>query len=628
MPDLLNIGLTALLSQQRALSTTSNNIANASTPGYSRQRVEFAERPPEDIGREFIGRGVEIADIRRLTDEAATLQLRSAASGSGRAGAFVELAEVVNSLVADTESGLPATLQSFVNSLHDVANDPLSTSSRQSLLSEARSLAARFGAMDRRMAEVSAEVRTRMTEATARISDLGAQIAAVNREITSFDQSGGQSAPSDLLDQRDRLLDELASLVSVDTAVQRDGALNVYIGTGQVLVLGGAAATLAMSSGNVDPEQPQIVIRGIGPDVNVTQFLSGGKLGGAIDFYREVLAPARSELGRITVGLASVVNTAHRAGMDAEGQLGGDFFAVAGPQAFSAAANAGTGAVAVTITNVAALEPTNYSLLFNGASYSLQRTDNGAVVPLTGAGTVASPFVANGISIVVSGTPAAGDQFLLKPVEQAGGTLRALVVRAADVAAAAPTRTSAALANVGTGTISAGTVVDAANPNLLTTATLQFLTPTTYSINGAGSFAYTPGADIDVNGTRVQIVGAPAVGDQFVIEANFGGVGDNRAVQTMIARLGQSVFSGAISLQDAAAGLVTSVGARTAEAGNESEVQSFMLNQGRDRLESVRGVNLDEEAANMLRHQQLYEAAAQTMAVARTLFDTLLLVLR
>lgn len=625
MTDVLNIGLSALIAQQRALTTTSNNIANASTPGYSRQRVELVERQMDRLGPGYVGTGVRVADIRRLTDESMLGQLRTAAAGFGRANAFAELADGVNSLFADSATGLPATLQSFVNALQDLSNDPLSTSSRQALISESRSLVARFGAMDQRLTEIADEVRSRMSASTQKINSLGADIAAINRQINAV--GVGRASPSELLDQRDRLLEELSSLVNVNTAVQSDGQMNVFIGTGQVLVIGSDSATLAVTPGTLDPTQPQVVLRGIGPDVNITQFLAGGELGGAIDFSREMLGPARSELGRIAVGLTSVANAVHRGGMDAEGDLGGDFFAVDGPRVYDNAANTGSGSLAVTISNVAALEPTSYQLFFDGTNYLLQRADNGAVVPLTGTGSLANPLTANGISIVVSGTPAASDQYLIKPLEHAAGTLRSLVTRAADIAAAAPTRTSAALANTGNGTISAGAIVDAADPNLLATATIQFLTPTTYSINGAGSFAYTPGANIDVNGTRVQLGGAPAAGDQFVIQANTGGTGDNRNAQALIARLGQSVFAGDISLQDAAAGLVTNVGARTAEATNQRDVQQFMFEENRDRLESVRGVNLDEEAANMVRFQQLYQAAAQTMAIANSLFNTLLGVL-
>ncbi len=624
MADILNIGLSALLAQQRALTTTANNVANASTPGYSRQRVELSERAAERLGVGFVGTGVDVAATRRLTDGILAEQVRTAAGGFYRADAFVSLAGSLDDLLAGTETGLTATLQAFANALQDVANDPSSTSSRQALLSEARNLVARFEAMDQRLAELANEVRTRMTQSAGRITALGADLAEINRQLIAAGTAAGRPGPSDLLDKRDRLLEELAKLVHVTASEQRDGTTSVFIGTGQVLVIGGESAKVEVTPGTADPLEPQVVIRGIGPAVNVTQFITGGELGGVIDFNREMLAPARSELGRIAVGLVATVNAVHRSGMDAEGQLGGDFFSIGAPQTFAAAGNTGSGSLTVTITGVAALEPTSYRLTFDGTAYTLQRVDNGAVVPMSGAGTGASPFVANGISIVVAGTPAAGDQFYVKPLEHAAGTVSLLVTRPADVAAAAPTRTIAALANTGTASISAGQVVDATNPNLLATSTIAFVNATTYTINGGPPLAYTPGANIDVNGTRVQITGTPAAGDQFVIQANTGGTGDNRNIQTLIDRFHGSVFNGEISLQDAAAGMITSVGSRTAEATNQRDVQQLVFRQNQDRLESVRGVNLDEEAADMLKFEQLYQAAARVMQVSDSLFQTLM----
>jgi flagellar hook-associated protein 1 FlgK len=624
MADLLNIGLSALLAQQRALTTTANNIANASTPGYSRQRVELNERTSERLGSDFVGTGVDVALTRRMSDGILAEQLRSAAGSFHRAEAFVALAGSLDDMLAGTETGLTATMQAFANTLQDVANDPSSTASRQALLSEARNLVARFDAMDQRLTEIADEVGTRMTAATNEITSIGADLAEVNRQLLAAGTASGRSGPSDLLDQRDRLLEKLAGLVQVTAAEQRDGTTSVFIGTGQVLVLGTNSAQLAVTPGTSDPLQPEVVIRGIGPDVNVTQFLTGGELGGVLDFSREMLAPTRSELGRIAVGLVSTVNAVHRNGMDAEGQLGTDFFSIGAPQTFAAAGNTGTGALAVTVTGVAALEPTNYRLSFDGTSYTLQRADNGAVVPMTGAGTALSPFVADGISLVISGAPAAGDQFFVKPLEHVAGTLELMVTRPSDVAAAAPTRTSAALANTGSAAVSAGQIVDVTHPSLLATSTIAFVNATTYTINGGGAFAYTPGADIDINGTRIQISGTPAAGDQFVIASNVGGTGDNRNMQELIDRFHRSVFDGEISLQDATAGLITTVGSRTAEVTNQRDMQELLLGQNRDRLESVRGVNLDEEAADMLKFEQLYQAAARMMSVADSLFQTLL----
>src|SRR5262249_35099420 len=205
---------------------------------------------------------------------------------------------------------------------------------------------------------------------------------------------------------------------------------------------------------------------------------------------------------------------------------------------------------------------------------------------------------------------------------------KVLVTTPGDIAAAAPTRTSADLDNTGTGAISAGSVIDVTNPNLLTTATIQFINATTYSINGAGAFAYTPGGNIDINGTRVQITGAPAAGDVFSIQSNAGGSGDNRNALAMLAQLAGNVFNGNVTLKTAASTMLADVGAKTAAATSQQSAQSTVLQQTQQRLDSLRGVNLDEEAANMLRYQQLYQAAAQTISVAGTLFSTLLAALQ
>ena len=265
---------------------------------------------------------------------------------------------------------------------------------------------------------------------------------------------------------------------------------------------------------------------------------------------------------------------------------------------------------------------------YNGATYTLQRTDTGAVVPMTGTGTAGNPFVANGISIVVSGTPAAGDQFLIKPLDQALGSLKVLVTTPGDIAAAAPTRTSADLAQHRQRSDFRRQRDRRDEPNLLATATIQFSSPTTYSINGAGAFAYTPGGNIDINGTRVQITGAPAQGDVFVIESNTGGSGDNRNALAMLDKLAGNVFNGNVTLKVASSTILADIGAKTAAAKSQQSAQSTVLQQSQQRLDSLRGVNLDEEAANMLRFQQLYQAAAQTISVAGTLFSTLLAALQ
>jgi flagellar hook-associated protein 1 FlgK len=576
------------------------------------------------VGPNFVGTGVKTDLNRRITDDLMLAQVRTSMAGSKRADAFADLATSLDDLLGSGDTGLNAALQSFSDALQAVSNDPSSTSARQTLLTAAQTTVAHFTSLGQRLDSISGDIRSRISDAADQISTIGSSIADINKQILA----AGANAPPDLLDKRDQLLEDLSGLVQVSVAQQSDGTDAVFIGSGQALVLGTTSSKLVMLNGNLDPADPQLVLRGAGPDVTVTQFLSGGSLGGLLDFSREMLAPTRAQIGRIAVGLADAVNTAHKNGLDLDGQLGGNFFSVGAPQTFSAGTNLGSGSIAVTISGVAALQATDYQLTFDGAAYTLQRADNGAVVTMTGAGTVANPFVADGLSIVVSGAPAAGDQFLLKPLDQAVGSLKLLITNGSDVAAAAPTRTSASLSNTGTGTISAGSVIDVTNPNLLATSTIQFINATTYSINGAGAFAYTPGANIDVNGSRVQINGTPDAGDQFVIQANTSGAGDNRNVLAMIDKLDSAVFNGNTTLKTAASSLLADVGSRTAAATSQQSAQGTVLQQSQQRLDSLRGVNLDEEAANMLRYQQLYQAAAQTISVAQTLFSTLMAALQ
>jgi len=363
--------------------------------------------------------------------------------------------------------------------------------------------------------------------------------------------------------------------------------------------------------------------------VRITSFLSGGIVGGLLDFQREMLDPARNELGRFAVTLTEAFNAQHVAGMDLNGQLGTDFFAVGGPRVFPAQTNGGGATITATIEDTNGLAATGYRLLFDGTSYLLTRADTGAAVPLTGTGTAADPLRADGIALVVAGAPAAGDLFQIEPLSEAVSGFEVLITDTDAVAAAAPIRTRLDPANLGDGAISAGEVVDVTDPALLTTATIQFLTANTYSINGAGSFAYTPGGDITINGARFQISGSPQAGDQFIVEANTGGVGDNRNA-LLLAQVGdlKVLDGGTTSLSQAVNRVVTRVGAQTLQSSNTRDAQNVLKEQAMEALQAESGVNLDEEAADLLRFEQSYQAAAQVVAVADTLFQSLLAAIR
>lgn len=625
MADLLSTGLSGLLAFQRALDTTSHNISNVNTAGYSRQRVDLGTRAAQPYGNGWLGQGVIAQTTRRVYDDFIAQQARTTSSSFQHLDVMASQTERLNNMFGAATNGLSATLQNFVNAFQGVANAPTSTAARQVLLSEAGTLQQRLQYFDSRLADMDAEANQRLTGELAEINSLAQSIAHLNNEIASgFARAGGQP-PNDLMDQRDRLLDELATKVSVSAVKQDGGEVNVFIGNGQPLVLGITASQLTTVQDDFDPTQLGIALRGQSGTIDITRSISGGVVGGLLDFRREQLNPAHNALGRIGVALADIVNSQHHEGMDLHGELGGDFFALGGVDVLASSANGGSGSVSVTRGDIGGLTERDYVLQRTGGGWALRDSQTGASATMTGSGTAADPFVADGLEIVVGGAANVGDEFLIRPTRAAIGGLEVLISDPSDIAAAAPIRSAVNPANTGSGAISAGEVLDASNPQLRSPVTIEFLTPTTYAINGAGSFPYTPGGNIDVNDWRVQISGAPAVGDRFTVGDNSSGAGDNRNALLLADALRRPVLNnGTASLSDGVGQFVSGIGVATRQAQTNRDAQGAVHEENVAALDSVSGVNLDEEAANLLKYQQAYQAAAQLIRVADTLFQTLL----
>ncbi len=624
MADFLATGVSGLLAFQRALDTTSHNIANVNTPGYSRQIAEFNTRQPESFGNGWMGNGVDVTTIKRMYDDFMATQARSSSSSFSQLDTYAAQVQRINNLFGDSATGLTASLQNFTNALQSVASNPTSIPARQTLLSQAQALVNRLQSYESSLKSLDAQVNTKLETEASSITSLAQSIAKLNDEISSGYARTGQP-PNDLLDQRDRLLDELATHVNVSVVKQGDNSVNVFVGNGQPLVVGRTATTLVAVPDSFDPTRKVIAMKTAAATVDVSGSLTGGTLGGTIDFRQQVLEPARNALGRISIGLAEVVNDQHAAGIDLSGALGGDFFAVGAVTVQSSSLNAGSASLAVTRTGAGALTNANYLMTYTASGWTAQRADTGAAVPLTGTGTALDPFIADGLSIVVSGAPQVGDKLKILPTGAAVAGLKVLVTDPADVAAAAPMVAASALANTGTATISSGEVLDATNAQLRSPVTIQFLTSNTYSVNGAGSFAYTSGGNIDVNGWRVQVSGAPAVGDTFTVKDNTSGAGDNRNALRMADILNQPVFSGGTTSLNAAVGqFVGDIGVKTNQAQVGRDAQKVVRDENSAALQSLSGVNLDEEAANLVRFQQAYQAMAQVIGVADKMFQTLL----
>ena len=624
MPDMMNAGVSGLLAMQRALDITSHNIANAQTPGYSRQRVELAATQPVSSGDGFVGRGVAVTTIQRAYDDLIANQQQSASSSYSRLDTFATRAQTLSNLFADSTTGLSASLQKFTNALQGVSNAPTSTSARQVLLSEADGLRQRLQTYDNRLSEIGNEVNASIKSEAITISNLSAGIAQLNQQIVNAQNSIGQP-PNDLLDARDRKITELARHVSVSVTKQSDGSANVFIGKGQPLVLGANGASIVATADRYDPTRMTLSYQAGNTSNDLGDTLSGGSLGGLLDFRNTLLEPSRNQIGQIAVGLTTAVNAQHREGMDLSGNLGGDLFGIGAARVLTSSANAGASTVAAVRTSASALTSADYILQYTGSAWTLQRADTGAAVTMSGAGTALSPFTADGLSLVVSGTPVTGDSFKVQPTATAVAGLSVLITDVSKVAAAAPIRTGVVTGNSGTAKISAGEVIDVTVPHLRDPVTLTFIDATHYSINGVGSNLVGAGNSIYYNGWKVSFTGTPTAGDAFTVSSNTGGVGDNRNALAISAALNTGLLSGGTeSLPGSVTRVVGAVGVATSQAQNGRDAQKLILDQTNSEKDGISGVNLDEEASNMMRYQQAYQASAQIIKMTQTLFETLL----
>ncbi len=625
MADLLSTGVSGLLAFQRALNTTSHNISNVSTDGYSRQRVLIGTRPAQGYGNGYVGQGANVRTTQRVYDDFVAAQTRSTSSSLEHLDVYASNAERLNNMFGDSANGLSPTLQRFVNAFQAVANAPTSIPARQVLLSEANTLQQRLQFFNSRLDEIGNEINSRIRGEVAEVNSIAQGIARLNNEITTGIARTGGQPPNDLLDQRDRLLDELSQKISVNAVRQDGGTVNVFVGSGQPLVLGADVNQLTTMQDPFDSTRLTIALETPGSSVDISRNVSGGALGGLLDFRSEQLDPAHNALGRIAVALSDIVNAQHHEGIDLSGALGGDFFAVGGAAVSDNGLNTGTGTVTATRADVGALTGRDYILEMTGSGWQLRDSLTGAAAPMTGTGTAADPFVVDGLEIEVGGTADVGDTFLIRPTRGAITNMSVLISDPARVAAAAPIRTAANTGNSGSGTISAGEVLDSSNAQLRAPVTIQFLTASTYSINGAGSFAYAGGGNIDVNGWRVQISGSPAVGDSFTVSDNTSGTGDNRNALLLADALKAPVLNGGTtSLGSAVGEFVGGIGVATRQAQVNRDAQNVVYEESLATKEAVSGVNLDEEAANLLKYQQAYQAAAQLIRVADTMFQTLL----
>ena len=666
MASLISIGLAGLSASQTALATTGNNIANVDTAVYSRQSVVQKSASAEFIGVGYVGNGTTVADVRRIYSEYLNTQLRTSTGLDAEAQTYLTQINQTDALLADSTTGISSVLGSFFEALQTAAENPTDASARALLLTNASGLAERFSSVYSQLADQNTYINSQLSSMAEQVNQLASSIANYNQAIVQASASG--ATPNDLLDARDQALVDLSELIGVTVVMEGNNA-NVFIGSGQPLVMGNTASTLTAEPSTTDPTRLNLMLTSGYSSVDVTSVVSGGSISGLVRYREEVLDPTLNELGRLALVIADQVNSQLGQGIDLNGDFGTSLFSdinsalAASQRSLAQAGNsAGSGNLSVYIEDSSKLSTSDYEVTFSSATgYSVRRLSDGADLGSYDLSDDPAPVI-DGFSLAMeAGTVAAGDKFTIIPTRTAAGSIGVVMTDASKLAFAAPLVATSSSGNYGTGSISSvalasGSALDIydAAANADTQASIQNAMPvklvfdaasgsaqgyTLYDVQGnaLGTGSIVPGQSNTVTVSiaanppsvpsafefELAISGSPAAGDSFTVAFNADSDSDNRNALALLDLQTASTI-GKHSITSTYSQLIETVGAKASQAALDASATSTILSQATANRESVSGVNLDEEAANLIKFQQYYTAAAQVIKAAQQMFDTII----
>ncbi|WP_321844078.1 flagellar hook-associated protein FlgK [Paraburkholderia bannensis] len=668
MSNIFSIGLSGLQAAQIGIATAGENISNSSTAGYNVESAVYSEANGQATSSGYLGGGVNTATVQRAYSQYITTALNNAQSSNSSLTASYTLATSLANLVGSPTSGISSSITSFFTGMQNVSNSPSSSSVRQTALSDAQTLADQINAAGEQYDSLRQSVNTQLTNAVSQINTYSQQIAQLNTQIATASASG--QSPNQLLDQRDLAVSNLSQLVGVQV-VQNSSGYSVFLGNGQPLVVSGQNYNLTTQASDTNPSELTVAWQGLPGSTSSPQSLSsaaltGGTVGGLVSFMQNTLDPAESQLGAIATSFAAQVNGQNSLGLTLSGSAGGNLFNVGSPVVTGNRNNTGSATVAATLTNAVSPPTDNYTLSYSstaGGTWTLTDSSTNTVVGTTTTQpSSTNPFTAAGLSITSSGTMADGDSYAIQPT---AGALDSFSVATSDpsaIAAAAPVLVAGATGNAGTANItsssvSAGYTVSSTTTTLTYTAatsgtggTLSGFppnstvsvtvpgssTPTTYTIDAAGdtpvsydpstgaTFTITSSTAGDTNNVSFTMSGTPSTGDTFTIGKNTSGTQDGRNALALANLTSGTSFTDSQTLTNAYSNYVNAIGNTAAQLKASSTSQTSLVSQLTSQQQSVQGVNLDEEAANLLKYQQLYQANSKVIQTAASLFQTLI----
>lgn len=648
----MNVGVSALIANQQALTTTGHNIANVNSAAYSRQTIATKALVGQNMGTGYVGKGVQVATIMRNYNELLGKQSNAANAASAADAIRYQSLVQMQDVYSGGDSSLGAAINSMMNAFADVEAAPADGTARNVVLTRMSELTARFRAASATLQEMDYATNQQVTNNVTLVNNLAGQVASLNTQIARALASGHQ--PNDLLDARDQIIREINQYVQTTQVDADSGAINLFVGGSQALVLGSSTGQLSVAETAEYPGSGKLSLYFSQPNgerVELTaNMVGGGEIAGLLKFNNDDLVTGRNLLGRMALSIGTELNQQNKLGLTLSGNFGTDLFKlttsttgwsnIAGYDAGNAAQSA-----QAAVTDTHALVASDYRIQFNGAGGAqLVRLSDGKLTDLNVDPATGIDQTVDGLQFTVPGavTNAAqkGQSILFQPFSKAADEIQPLVHNAADLAVSNAVTANITSSNAGTLQLSSLRATDltgipAQNAPVRITFdgagnySYQTYDPATSSWSTASAAAtYTSGQAIQINGWNITLTGTPGSGDSVDV-GNAKDLGDGYKLNAgnasaFLALRDAAIFDNGTSLSDGFSSAMAVIGTRTQSAKYAAELSETVANNLNADRTAVSGVNLDEEAARLLQYQQAYQASAKIISTAQSLFDSVL----
>jgi flagellar hook-associated protein 1 FlgK len=663
--SLYQSGVSGLLAAQQQLATTGHNISNVNTEGYTRQRADQSASLGLNNGNNYIGGGTYIQDITRLYDQFSHKEQVMNQSNLSNADSLNARLTQLDQVMSTSGQAVVGSLDQFYQAVNGVADNPNDSGLRSIVLNQASVLSTNFNELTENFDKMTKAVNGEIDQVATRISEISNELAKINETIMQSQniQQGGQ--PNDLLDKRDQLIGELSEFTRVTTLKDSNNVMTVMIGQGNTLVAGITPMTLQVNAGDPDAQQTELRLVSGSSSVALNGSTLGGSLAASFEFRDQHLDQTRTEIDRLAMAISSTLNDSQASGLDLNGLQGANIFTDINTSALqqgrvsAPSSNGGTLQAKVNITDVSLLSTDEFEVRYNGSIYTITNTNTGQSENLgaKNTGTHATSF---GFEFIeTGGDPDTDDSFIINPTKNSASLMQATLTDGNAIAASTAIVVTPSSNNVSNGKVEITSVSNPFAAKAYEVTVDVYETPPLAppaSQAPTGIFEYRvyntapPSASIasgTYNSGYSAVIDIPAGSPDFQIEISgdlFGsgtnaretftlgnafGVGNGNHAVAMAKTQELGVTNGGKETFSKSLAVSTSVvGAKASNAELTADTAQALFTQAYNRNQSTSGVNLDEEAANLLKFQQAYQAASQIISTANTIFDTILAAVR